>query len=78
MNDPHATLHPKHRCRACGARLEQHVGIDYTPKPLACPPHGVKFPSWPSTVKDESKAGALFDKRVADYWQKSGSVWVAQ
>lgn len=49
-------------CKHCGFAGRKHRTGD-----ARCPA-GEAFPKWPTTVKDEVKAGALFDKRLAKYW----------
>ena len=49
-------------CGNCGKRGDQHRGYDGK-----CPGPGPE-PKWPSTIKDEARAGALYDKRMARYW----------
>lgn len=58
------------RCRHCARRLGEHRAEPQH----SCPGPG-KFPKWPSTVKDEEKAGALFDKRVRAYWSKRSTAF---
>lgn len=50
------------RCRHCGARFSEHRATD------AHCPAVPKFPAWPSTIRDEAKAGATYDKRIARHW----------
>jgi len=64
---------PRHICCVCGHHWEQHSGPN---NPLAAPaacPSG-EFPKWPK-LKDEAKAGALFDKRLAAFWKRSKSTF---
>lgn len=51
-------------CRHCGRKGSEHRGSDGL-----CPGKGPE-PKWPRTIRDEAKAGALFDKRMAKYWSK--------
>lgn len=53
-------------CAYCGRKGTQHGGGSNPHRPYACPADG-KAPTWPK-LKDEKKAGALFDKRLAKYW----------
>jgi hypothetical protein len=58
------TVHEKHLCAVCNLSYDKHrTGDDRCPGASA-------FPKWPSTVHDEVRAGALFDKRVAKYWSQ--------
>lgn len=52
-------------CSNCGKRGEQHRGVDGK-----CPGPGPE-PKWPKTIRDEVKAGDLFDKRMARYWSQN-------
>lgn len=66
------SFHDKHGCAICGATRENHLDNQ------KCPPFSqwgtIKpFPRWPKTIKDEAKAGALFDKRLNDYWTANDS-----
>jgi hypothetical protein len=56
-------------CAHCGEKGTQHGGPNNPQRAYACPAPG-KPPKWPSSQKDEKKAGALFDKRLAKYWSK--------
>ncbi len=58
-------------CRACGERGERHRGSDGH-----CPGRG-RDPRWPSSVKDEQRAGAIFDARMLRFWQERATHWVA-
>lgn len=60
-------IHDRVICRRCGARKEQHGGATNPHRPFACP--GGEFPKFPK-LKDERKAGELFDKRLAAFWTK--------
>lgn len=65
-------FHDLHHCATCGGRKEEHLDRQ------KCPPFSqwgrVKpFPKWPKTIKDEAKAGALFDKRIKAYWTANDS-----
>lgn len=62
--------HDNHLCRNCAAKYGAHRASD-----AACPPPRVAFPKWPSTIDDEAKAGALYDKRLAAYWKASESTF---
>lgn len=60
-------------CAICGAKGEWHRGSDGLCPPLTGKTWGSAkpFPKWPKTIKDEAKARALYDKRVATYWKQS-------
>lgn len=55
------TYHPLHVCAECLQRFDAHRGD-------GCCPSQSTFPKWPKTVKDESKANAIFDARIRRYW----------
>jgi hypothetical protein len=62
------------RCRTCGNRSGEHKrGTDQNGPANICPPgrgwgNMAAFPKWPK-MRDEAKASALFDKRIAAYWK---------
>lgn len=57
-------------CRHCGQRLGIHGGSENPyAAPLACPVG--EFPKWPTSVRDEQRAGRLFDQRVRKFWTRS-------
>lgn len=63
-------IHENHLCRNCSAKQGDHAGPSNPhAAPGACPPG--RFPRWPHTIRDEKRAGLLFDKRVAKFWQGS-------
>ena len=58
------------RCKLCGTRFDEHRS-----EGALCPPTVSwgklrPFPRWPR-LRDEARAGALFDRRLAAYWAKS-------
>jgi hypothetical protein len=55
-------VHEKHLCRHCGFSKQEHRASD-----LHCPATGT-FPKWPSTIRDEARAGKVFDQRLARHW----------
>lgn len=65
MDLPNETL-----CARCGETLGQHHC-----ESAACP--AGPFPKWPSSIKDEAKAGALWDKRIKAFWAKSKTTFKA-
>ena len=59
----------RHLCRHCGMRLGMHGGKDNPFRPWACP--GAKdFPRWPLTIKDETRAGQVYNKRLERFWTR--------
>lgn len=59
---------PAHRCRYCGERFDNHAAPNNPIRPEGCPKDG-KFPTWPKSVRNEKKAGELYDKRIARFWR---------
>jgi len=58
-----------HLCNACGRKFGEHAAARNPHCAVGTCPSG-DFPSWPK-MKDEAKAGALFDKRIAKFWTTS-------
>lgn len=56
-------------CAYCGYKGTLHGGRDNPHRPFACPASD-KAPKWPHSVKNEKKADALYDKRLAKFWLK--------
>jgi len=56
-------------CAHCGFNESKHGGATNPYRPFACPATG-KEPKWPTTIRDEKKAGELLDKRLAQHWTK--------
>lgn len=65
----HAPAELERLCAYCGLKGTQHGGADNPHRPYACPASG-KCPKWPHSIKDEKRASALFDKRLASFWTK--------
>lgn len=63
------SLNTRVLCRHCGV-----VGTKHRARDGRCPATAQE-PRWPSTVKDEDKAGQLFDKRMARHWAKRSTVF---
>jgi hypothetical protein len=62
-----------HRCRVCGERFDNHATANNPVRPFGCP--GKKFPTWPKSIRNEAKAGALYDKRIAKFWRERKSTF---
>ena len=56
--------HPRHLCSNCLQKFEDHRTSD-----RKCP--GKKEPKWPTTIKDEDRAGEVFDKRMEKFWSEN-------
>lgn len=69
----HAGTHPDHLCARCGAKFSAHAALANPIAPNGCP--SGEFPRWPSSIKDDARAGRLFDKRVAAFWKASKSTF---
>jgi hypothetical protein len=54
-------------CKHCGKPGTEHGMADNPHRPFACP-SDKPFPKWPTSIKDDEKAGALFDRRLAKHW----------
>lgn len=59
---PTVNLDTTVRCRHCGIRGNLHRGSDGR-----CPGAETE-PRWPSTIRDEAKAGAVYDARLSAHW----------
>ncbi len=66
--------HDNHLCAACGEKFANHARWGNPHAVEGACPSG-PFPKWPATIKDEHKAGILFDKRVAQFWRASPSTF---
>lgn len=55
------------RCRHCLQRRDKHGSAENPHRPFACPGNG-REPAWPRTIKDEQRAGRVFDERLARFW----------
>jgi len=63
-----------HICANCGQKRGAHAGATNPhAKPGACPPG--EFPAWPRTIRDEGRAGRVFDRRVRKFWEASESTF---
>ena len=62
--------HENHLCRNCGQKQGAHAGMLNPHVPAGSCPSG-EFPRWPSTIRDDVRAGKLFDKRVRKFWLAS-------
>jgi hypothetical protein len=56
-------------CRNCGYPGTKHGSAQNPVRPYACPANGAE-PKWPHSIKDDKKAGALYDKRLDRFWRK--------
>ena len=58
--------HPKHLCRHCRQAYEKHAAsaVGDVPKDR-CPGKEAK---WPTSIKDEERAGKVFDERLRRMW----------
>jgi hypothetical protein len=61
-------------CRMCGAQGQHHRAIDGKCPSMASWGRPKPFPRWPPTIRDEAKAGRLYDTRLARYWAR-GRTW---
>lgn len=59
----------KHLCKACGYKFEEHRGAPLDGRAHACPSGA--SPKWPSSIKDETRAGEVYDARVSKFWAKT-------
>lgn len=66
--------HEDHLCAVCGAKRGAHSGPNNPHAPNGACPSGA-FPKWPSTIRDEARAGMVFDRRVRTFWQASRSTF---
>ncbi len=62
------------RCTHCGARKEQHGSAENPVRAFACPGPGTE-PRWPTTIKDERRAGEVFDRRLARFWSERSTTF---
>lgn len=71
LRRPAVAYHDDHLCSNCGQKFSHHAahGNPYAAEG-ACP-SAREFPKWPSTIRDEAKAGRLFDERVERFWRAS-------
>lgn len=60
---------PSVLCKHCGLRGGKHGGVNNPHRVRPCPASDAD-PKWPTTIKDQAKAGALYDKRLAKHWTK--------
>lgn len=58
-----------HHCANCNQRFGAHRWGD-----SRCPPCGT-FPEWPKAIRDEARAGLVFDRRVSEFWGASTTVF---
>lgn len=65
------TLELRAFCRRCGQIGEHHRASDGH-----CPGKGL-HPKWPRSIRDEAKAGALYDKRMVKYWNERSTIFEA-
>jgi len=70
-------FHPKHLCKNCGIKYEDHGCDKYPDKCPAITFWGKMkpFPNWPISTKDQIKAGELFDKRIDRWWASSNTTF---
>ncbi len=59
------------RCKFCGTAGGSHRTSDGKCPALFGWGSMKPLPRWPNTVRDQVKAGALFDKRLTQYWAAS-------
>lgn len=56
-------------CKHCGKPGTKHGGENNPWRPYACPAEG-EFPKYPHTIKDRARALAVWDGRLARFWQQ--------
>lgn len=62
------------RCKHCFNRYDNHACPENPHAPAnRCP--GRVEPKWPTTIKNEEKAGKLFDKRLAKFWNERSTTF---
>lgn len=66
--------HESHRCANCGAKQGAHAGPGNPHAVQGACPSG-EFPKWPSTIRDEGRAGRVYDRRVKAFWRASKSTF---
>lgn len=69
-------MHAKHLCRRCNQKFEAHSCAGNPLAATGACPSAPAFPSWPRSVRDEAKAGAIYDKRVKAFWAASPGVFL--
>lgn len=62
--------HENHLFAVCGAKRGAHAGHSNPHCPPSACPSG-PFPKWPTTIRDQGRAGRVFDRRVRKFWQAS-------
>lgn len=68
-------IHSDHYCQNCGTKYADHALSNNPYAPMDRCPRAKKGPSWPTSIRDEAKAGALFDVRLQRHWQARTTIF---